>query len=180
MKSLKSIQTLSKVGKILSKIAIVLASIGLGGSIAVLVSLLFGSEGLIKIGEVTLHGLISWNPDGTGIVAEVFGWLIVCAGEVVLACFAESFFKNELKAGTPFTLAGAKELLRLGILALILPEGCAVIKIILRGIFIPNGKVAAMDLLYHNRESIVLGIMFIIGSLLCRYGAELRESAEDQ
>ena len=172
MKSLKSIQTLSKVGKILSKIAIVLASIGLGGSIAVLVSLLFGSEGLIKIGEVTLHG--------PGIVAEVFGWLIVCAGEVVLACFAESFFKNELKAGTPFTLAGAKELLRLGILALILPEGCAVIKIILRGIFIPNGKVAAMDLLYHNRESIVLGIMFIIGSLLCRYGAELRESAEDQ
>lgn len=36
-------------------------------------------------------------------------------------------------------------------------------------------QVAAMDLYFDNEASIVLGMMFILGSLLCRYGAELRE-----
>ena len=36
-------------------------------------------------------------------------------------------------------------------------------------------KAAAMDMYFDNEASIVLGIMFILGSLLCRYGAELRE-----
>lgn len=32
-------------------------------------------------------------------------------------------------------------------------------------------KVAAMDMCFDNESSIVLGIMFILSSLLCRYGA---------
>ena len=36
-------------------------------------------------------------------------------------------------------------------------------------------KAAAMDMYFDNEASIVLEIMFILGSLLCRYGAELRE-----
>ena len=37
-----------------------------------------------------------------------------------------------------------------------------------------------MDRYFDNEASIVLGIMFILGSLLCRCGAELRErSGED-
>ena len=31
------------------------------------------------------------------------------------------------------------------------------------------------DMYFDNEASIVLGIMFILGSLLCRYGAELRK-----
>ena len=31
---------------------------------------------------------------------------------------------------------------------------------------------------FDNAASIALGIMFILGSLLCRYGAELKERAE--
>ena len=65
-------------------------------------------------------------------IAGVCGWLIVCAGQAVLAKFAETYFKNKLQAGTPFTFGGAKELLR-------------------------------------------LGVMFLPGSLLCRYGAELTQ-----
>ena len=35
-----------------------------------------------------------------------------------------------------------------------------------------------MDIYFDNAASIALGIMFILGSLLCRYGAELKERAE--
>ena len=37
-------------------------------------------------------------------------------------------------------------------------------------------KAAAMDMYFDNEASIVLDIMFILGSLLCRCGAELMEN----
>ena len=89
MKSLNTIQKLSKIGKVLSKIAFIFSVIGFCGCIAGLFSLNFGNSSLIKSGGVTLHILI-----------------------------------------------------------------------------------------FDNEASIVLGIMFILGSLLCRYGAELKEHTE--
>lgn len=180
MKSLYAIQKLSKIGKILSKIALIFSVIGFCGCIAGLLSLSIGNGSLIKIGGVTLHGLISveYGYNIKSISAALSGWMIVCAGEAVLAKFAEVYFKNELKAETPFTLAGAKESLRLGILTLAVPTGCAVAGSIVEGIvvgFMQVEKAAAMDVCVDNAASIALGIMFILGSLLCRYGAELRE-----
>ena len=37
-------------------------------------------------------------------------------------------------------------------------------------------KAAAMDMYFDNKASIVLGIMFILGALLCRCGAERMEN----
>lgn len=180
MKSLNTIQKLSKIGKVLSKIAFIFSVIGFCGCIAGLLSLCFENSSLIKIGGVTLHGLISeeYGYNIKSITATLPGWMIVCAGEAVLAKFAEIYFKNEFRAETPFTFAGAKELLRLGILTLTIPTGCAVIGSIIEGIIAGLMKVekaAAMDLYLDKESSIVLGIMFILGSLLCRHGAELRE-----
>ena len=184
MKSLITIQKLSKSGKILSKIAFIFSVIGFCGCIAGLLSLSFGNGGLIKIGGVTLHGLIfkDYGYNIKSITATLSGWMIVCAGEAVLAKFAEVYFKNELKAETPFTLSGAKELLRLGILTLTIPTGCAVVGSIVEGIiagFMKVEKTSAMDMYFDNEASIVLGIMFILGSLLCRYGGELREATDE-
>ena len=183
MKSLNTIQKLSKIGKVLSKISFIFSLIGFCGCFAALLSLSFGNGGLIKIGGVTLHGLISeeYGYNVKSIIATLSGWMIFCVGEAVLAKFAEAYFKNELKAETPFTLDGAKELLRLGILTLAVPTGCAVVASIVEGIiagFMNVEKAAAMDMYFDNAASIALGVMFIIGSLLCRYGAELREHTE--
>ena len=98
----------------------------------------------------------------------------------MLAKFAEVYFGNELKAGTPFTLAGAKELTRLGILTLAIPTGSAVVSSIVEGIaagLLHVSKASAMDVYFDNDASIVLGIAFLLGALLCRYGAELGEKA---
>lgn len=79
-----------------------------------------------------------------------------------------------MRVGTPFTLSGAKELLRLGILALAIPAGYSVIATVWQTIavriFENVEKVSTGSL-----GSFSLGVMFIIGSLLCRYGAELAE-----
>ena len=181
MSSLDIIQKLSKMGKILSKIAFIFSVIGVCGCIIGLLSLNFGNCSSIKIGRVTLHGMISreYSYNIKSISATLCGWLIICAGEAILAKFAERYFGNELKAKTPFTFAGAKELLRLGILTFVIPIGCAAAGSIIRGIiagFMNVAKAATMDMHFDNGANIVLGIMFIIGSLLCRYGAELKEN----
>lgn len=61
MKSLDTIQKLSKIGRVLSKIAFLFSVIGFCGCIAGLLSLSFGNGSLIKIGGVTLHALIPRN-----------------------------------------------------------------------------------------------------------------------
>ena len=180
MKTLKTIQKLSGIGKVLCKIAFVFAVIGFCASAAGIISLCVGSDNVLKLGGVSLHGILSekYGANAQGVIAVLIGWLIFCAGEAVLAKFAEAYFKNELKAETPFTLDGAKELLRLGILTAAIPTGCAVLGNIAEGIaagFMDVEEAAALGLNFDAEPSIVLGIMFILGSLLCRYGAELKE-----
>ena len=178
MNTLEPIQKLAKLGKVLSRIAFVFAVVGVCGCVAGLLSVCFGSGLPIKLGNVTLHGLIDadYGSNIKSITATLYGWLIVCAGEAVLARFAACYFRNELAAGTPFTQAGAQELLRLGILTLALPVGCAVAGRIVEGMVAGSlavEKAAGVDLALGSEASVVLGVMFLLGALLCRHGAEL-------
>ncbi len=185
MKSLKTIQTLSIIGKVLSKIAFIFSVIGFCGCVVGIISLNFSNGSIIKIGGVTLHGFIfdDLGSNIKGVALKLSVWMIICTGEAVVAKFAEVYFKNELKAGTPFTLAGAKELMRLGILTLAIPTGCMIVGSIIEEILagIMNAEKAVnIDMYFDNEVSIALGIMFIIGSLLCRYGAELKKGEENK
>ena len=177
MKTLNTIQKLSKAGKILSRIAFVFALIGFCGCVVGLVSIRWGSASVIQWGGVTLHGILSRSDayDLKTITATLSGILFVCAGEAVLAWFAARYFQNELKTGTPFTLSGAKELLRLGILTCAIPLGSAMAASIAEGIvssYLRAARDSYSDIFFNNDGSVALGVMFIIMSLLCRYGAE--------
>ena len=113
MKTLKTIQVLAKIGKIISNIVFICSIVGFCLCVLGIVSLAAGGT-LIKIGGVTVRGLIENN---AGIpLPELYASMIVgvfiCAAEAVLSKFAGIYFKNELEAGTPFTFEGTKELSR--------------------------------------------------------------------
>lgn len=182
-KNLKILQKIAQIGKILSKVAFVFSLIGACGCIIGWISTLFGNGGVIKIGGVTLYGMLGdlniYNSKSAK--ATLVAWLIVCVGEAVLAKLAEVYFRNELAAGTPFTQAGARELKRLGILTMAVPTGCVVVAEIVQGIIAEFMNVAAdscMDLNFDNEASVVLGVMFIVCSFLCGYGAEMFEGKD--
>ena len=101
----------------------------------------------------------------------------ICAGEAVLAKFAEHYFKRELTDGTPFNLGGAKELMRLGILTICIPLGTQIIAEIVYAVMEQTMQ-GVTPLQLDNTGSVTLGIMFIVMSLICRYGAELHEGKE--
>lgn len=97
--------------------------------------------------------------------------IIICIGEAVLARFAENYFKKELKDGTPFTLSGAKSMMRLGILTMCIP---VVVEILIEIAYIimKNVLTGVGEVNVDMNISFGIGIMFIVTSLICRYGAE--------
>ena len=186
MKSLKNVQTVFKIGKILSKIAFTVWLIGACICAVGLIILPFGVDEILKIGGVTLHGLMGLDSGEATMAAAMVmvGWLIICIGITVVSKFSEICFTNELKAGTPFTQDAAKELMRLGFMTMFVPWGCTILAEIILGVasgIFGMAENVATDISYNTTTSIVLGAMFIVISLLCRYGAELgKENAEGQ
>ena len=161
MKSHDTVNKLYKLGRVLSQLAFTLAVIGFFACIAGYISLLIGRDS----------------------IAALSGGLAVCAGEAVEAAFAKRYFGNALKAGTPFTHAGAKELMRLGILTLALKTVGAAAGSLVRGFISGRMRLEAVSLanIYSdNAAGITLGVMFIFISLLCRYGAEAIGGKRDE
>lgn len=185
MKSLNNVQIVFKIGKILSKIAFIAWLVGACICAVGLVILPFGVDEILKIGGVTLHGLMGLDNGeaNAAAIAVMVGWLIICVGITVVAKFAERYFTNELKAGTPFTEDGAKELMRLGILTAAVPLGCNIVAEIIVGVvtgIFGIAESAVTDIAYDCSTAIMLGAMFIVVSLLCRYGAEIgKKDAEE-
>lgn len=179
-KNYKILQKIAKIGKILSKVAFVFSVIGICGCIVGILSNVTESGKIFKIGGVTIHSLLSefgaYNVKS--ISAMLIAWLIICVGEAVLSKFSEIYFRNTLTEGTPFTQEGAGELRRLGIMTIVIPTGCMVSAEIVQGIMTGFMNVITdvrLDLNFDNEASVALGIMFIIGSFLCGYGAEMKE-----
>ena len=98
--------------------------------------------------------------------------LILALTDGILLVFALRYFKAEQADGTPFTHRGAEQILHLGILTIVLPLVEAIVSAILYEIFaLPQDAVSD----WGNLNSLTMGIMLILASLIFRYGAELEE-----
>lgn len=174
MKSLQIIQKLSNLGKVLSKIVFIFCMVGVGLSIAGIASLAL-DIGRFNFGGISVRNIIK-NEAGVSIgtlYATMGMGVILCSGEAVLAKFAEHYFRGEIQDGTPFNFKRAKELQLLGILTICIPIGINLVAVVVYEIIsYIYGNVASLDL--SNIGSIYLGIMFIILSLVFKYGAECK------
>ena len=178
MKTLKAVQTLSKTGKILSKIIFIFCIIGFCGCIVGILSMALDAPTL-KFGPLTLKSILNIKAKVTAgtVYAAMAAGMILCAGEAVLAKFAEHYFDRELADGTPFTLAGAREMTRLEILTICLPLGTQILAEIVHAVMEQTMQ-GISPLRLDNSGSVALGVMFIVMSLICRYGAQLHEESK--
>lgn len=180
MKTLNTIQTLSKIAKVFCKIIFICAIIGLCGCIAGILSKYFGFEAF-KLGGVTIQGLIQdkANLSDGELYADMFKGAVYSIGTLILFGFAGSYFKRELNDGTPFTFDGAKNIFRLGILTICI--SCAEKIVYTIGYSIISKRFA--DVSQSELEAggyVGIGIALIIISLLCKYGAESMQNKDPQ
>lgn len=175
MNNKKALQIITKMGKILSKLVFIFSIVCVCMCVAGLISSMFKSDRIFKIGNVTIHGLLpifdGYNEKSINIILTAY--LIIFSGKAVVSKFAERYFHNTLIAETPFTQSGAIELRKLGIITIVIPTSCVILAEILQEIMIKFMNLSAeiqIDLNFGNETSVILGIMFIVGSFLC--GAE--------
>lgn len=177
MKSLKILQTLSKIAKILSQIVFVFSIVGAAFCAVGILSLAFTQSSFLVIGGISIKGIIEQNTNMNiqSVCMSMLVGFILCAGEAVVSKFANIYFKNELKAETPFTFEGAKEIMRLGIITIVVPTAAAIINtIIYETVKLAIGGLEPMKI--NNGSSIALGVMFLILSVVFKYGAEVLDN----
>ena len=179
MKSLGTIQTLAKVGKVLSAIVMILSIAALCIMVVGTVGYAFMGDRVIEIGEITIHSFISEHITIPG--ATLYTLMAICMVyvivEIIISRYAVKYFKTELEDGTPFTERGASMLKKLGLMTIFLPLGavilCAIGAAVAAGL---NEEI--QNIHFSGSVSIGLGIMFLVMSAVCRYGTEIREKAE--
>ncbi len=180
MKSLKIIQVLCKIGQILSKIAFILCIVGASLSLLGILSLACGIE-TIEINGVTIGSMIQ-NDSGMSMetmYTTLAVGIVMMAGEIAIAKFAELYFKHELIAGTPLTLEGAKEMRRLGILKIAISLGTVILAAIVQAILKATlTDVVEVDL--DHSGAIVMGVMYLILSLVLQYASEELKNKEEK
>lgn len=179
MKSLKVLQTMGKIGQILSKIVWICCVVGICGC-AVGIVVLAGGATVLRLGGESLQALIL---EASGYhVATLYtimaAGMVLCLGQLLLGRRAERYFAHEVAAGTPFTLDGAKELWDLGIATICIPLAALILAEIVQGVLtsvLPEAE--KLDL--EGGTSIVLGCVFLVVSLLCRCAAEQLEKRQE-
>ena len=180
-KTLKHIQTLAKVGKVLSTIVFVFCIVGAVGSVIGLISLGMTSIVTFRIEDMSF---LDWMKEETKLAigdlyAAISGGLVECLVGIVLASMAMKYFKSELQDGTPFTVQGAKRLMRLGLWEIFLPLGSGIIVSLIQTIL--NFMMDHTDQVkFDNSSSLAIGIAMLICALLCRFGAEKDEWANQR
>ena len=179
-KTLKAIQILAKIGKILSIIAYVASMIG-AITCAVCAGLfaIYGKDAIStakdnmnQIEDEQARQILE-KLDVTMLITMMGIAAVLCAAGCVVAHFAKKYFKHELEDGTPFTMRGAKELMRLGIIHICVNIGVSIVAGAVWAIV--QQSIEGLEDSNFEGVSIGLGIVFIIVSLICRYGAELTE-----
>lgn len=177
-KSLKTVQTICKVCKVLAEIAFVMFVVIV---VLMLAAAIFTGTGkldaLLLSGGVVLDDMLQQ----TGVTQDYMVAVLVCmtiiiAAEAVVAKFINVYFKHELKAGTPFTFEGAKEMLRLGIITIAVPVGASLAATIVFDIMAAG---SGLDSEFNFEISLGMGLMFLALSPLLKHGTELRLRAQN-
>lgn len=169
--TIDKIDALHKAGKILSRIFFILSAVGI---VALVISALY----LFVTGgpdEKIERIFVKYGYSSSSIYLFILVTAISLIGELFLSWKAEKYFSLELERGTPFTREGAKSLFRLGLYSIIVAALTNTLSfLIFNFAFSETGKVNSQ-----SPGSIALGVMFIITSLILKYGYELKEENND-
>lgn len=106
---------------------------------------------------------------------SLLAFALCCALDGVFLLYAYRYLQAELRAGTPFTQAGADSMRKLGVWSMLLSLAAACVTSAIR-----EGEALEGQLPFDHAGGLVLGLFLILFSLILRYGAELEQQARTQ
>ncbi len=170
MKPLKTVQLIARILRILSVIALVCTIIGTVG-------VLIGGGVLLAFPDMDAEILqtilseadaVESAEDLTNLGIALLAGGISLVGQIITTALFAAYLKHELADGTPFTVRGAKELRRVGVLTLVIPfvTACASATVT---------SLLGVEPVISTESSMWLGVVLFLVSFLLRYGAELEK-----
>lgn len=180
MTKLETIQKVFGVFKIIAKIGMIVCYVVAGLAIAGgIIYLSNGEVAFFKLGDTTIYLPFVYHLNANTADNVKIGWTLLSGGlgalfEGILLTFAYRYFSLEQKEGTPFTENGAKSLLKLGILSIVLSAveasvRCVIYKIVNIPEAIEN---------FSSALGVILGVCLILFSIVAKYGAELEQKCK--
>ncbi len=176
MKSLETIQKVSKFGKIFSKIVYVLCLVAV-------IILVISAVGVVLFGDqiVNTQDIVLPFVEKTDInISKAFicdALMVAIVGllsEMYIAKKANEYFKFELELGTPFTNESADKMKKLGLTVIIVPIIATIISVIAHIVISKLlGNSGDIDINYDI--SLTMGLVFLFLSAVFRYGASLNK-----
>lgn len=179
-KTLKTIQKISNIARIFSKVFFILFTVSAILCLAAYISVILGFDTVVAhFGDIHINGFIdnAENLTKGAIMAKLSSGFIITVADAVLCRLSQKYFENELIVGTPFTFEGSREMKRLGIFAIVLPLGSYILAETVSTV-IGNLTNTVYEFKYNfdNIGSITVGIMLIVMALVFKYGAEVKEN----
>lgn len=171
-KTLVVIQTVSKIGRIISNIFV------LGCTIIIALCLL--AIILVKKTDFNVHNIFEYlhvfkvyeNYSIFGLYYVFTSTIIFCICLGTLSGFSSHYFRKQLETGHPFTSKLSKELFVLGILQITVPFIGSLFDYGIKILFQTMSK----EFYYYDLKLfaiIPLGVFYILASFICKYGTEL-------
>lgn len=173
MKSLQTIQKTFGVFQVLAKVGMILSFVWAGlSALGLLCGIVWYYGGSIIGVDWKMLMTLTVTESLTEMIGVLLVDMILALTDGTLLVYVLRYFKTEQKDGTPFTHEGAEQVLRLGILTIVLPLVSAIVSaLICELLYLPQSAVRDWD----NLSSLTAGIVLILVSLIFRYGAELEE-----
>jgi len=179
MKSLKRLQTLFKVARILCLIFFILAIIGASGCLIAFIILPAISQLPAGNGKTVAEVIEKEAGPMYIIYANIAAGLMSCGASIFLTKYSEVFYRNVEKIGTPFRRDVAKKMRKVGLVSIIVSLSVGLlIVIVVSSIILANRGKGSAD--FSFGFTFFYGIFLLILSLFCDYGADLAEAKSQE
>ena len=178
MKSLRIIQILAKVARIICLVLYILCIVGASGcAIALIVLPIF--QNLPMADGKTLADLLLEK--GTQMF-EIYLWvaigLLSCGVGIFIFRYNQVFFEKEIALGTPFDMEIVKKMRKLALVCVITSVAYSIVcAIIVSSVYAANHVTASYR--YETFSSISYGLFMLVLSLFCEYGAEINAKPKE-
>ena len=177
MKSIRIIQVLAKIARVICIIVFVCSIVGAVGCMVGLIVLPLCKDIVVSDGKTLAELLIEKDMPLYKVYCALAVGLTSCGVSIFLAKYNELFYKREIEIGTPFNKEVVRDMRKTAIVniitSLVLVIACSIAVAV-----VSNINKADMSFKFEYFSSIGYGITLLILSLFCDYGAELNQKQE--
>lgn len=163
-KNLETIQKISKVLGVITKVLFIMTMVGAVCSLAALVFMFVCNGNADMVTKIESNGKYTMGQ----IIGYCIIGVVVCITHLIVLKAHRNYFLMEQKAGTPFTTEGAKAFRALGIMNIVAPMVCIIVSSIIASVSRIGDEI-------HMEAGIGIGVAMILLSFVLAYGAELEK-----